>query len=347
MKKVLVTGGTGVVGKTLVKQLIKKGYQVRILSRNGFCGGSFDDSDSFDGLSRHGLSSVEILQGDIRDIDVLTSAVKDISIVFHLAAMLDIHPSPLNNCTGNGRTLFDLYRDINVKGTEMLIKAACRAKVDRVVFFSSISVYGRKRKVVFADENTSLCPDSFYSVSKVEAEKFVLAGLNHKKEPIGVVLRPASVYGPKEKKNYTKLIKMMQYGVFITVGKGWTKRTIVHDHDLARAAILAAEHPKANGNVYNVTDGSVHSINDIRDAIASALKKKYFNIFLPEKLVHWMISLLEKFVIFGPLVSGLNNFVTDTAVCGDKIKVELGFQPEMQLYDGWKDAVKRALPHGI
>ncbi len=351
MKKVLVTGGTGVVGKTLVKQLIKKGYDVRILTRHGFHAGSENliDLTTLTGKDQGVLngkdqifSKIELFYGDIRDADALDLAVKDVSIVFHLAAVLDNYSLSRKDYF-QGKNLYNVYREVNVKATEMLVKAACKAGVDRIVFFSSISVYGKGERVDSADENTPLCPDSLYAVSKAEAEKHVLAGINHRKEPIGVVLRPASVYGPKEKKNYTRLIKMMQHGFFVTVGNGRTKRTLIHDHDLAEAAVIAAENTKACGNVYNVSDGCVHSLNDIRKAIAEALDKKYINMRIPEKWVWLLIFLLGKFMHVGSIASGLENMVTDMAVSADKIRYELGFKPEIQLYKGWKNAVKRAL----
>ncbi len=351
MKKVLVTGGTGVVGTALVKQLIKKGCYVRILTRHKFHSGSEKSIDLttfavkgqgvLNGKDQS-LSKIELFSGDIRDANALARAVKDVSIVFHLAAVLDNYSLSRKDYF-QGKTLYDVYREVNVKATEMLVKQACKAGVDRIVFFSSISVYGKNGRDNFADENTPLCPDSLYAVSKAEAEKHVLSGINHKQEPIGVVLRPASVYGPKEKKNYTRLIKIMQHGFFVTVGKGRTQRTLIHDHDLAGAAIIAAENPKACGNVYNVSDGRVHSLNDIRKAIADALDKKYINIRIPEKLVCFLIFLLGQFKHAGSIASGLENMMTDMAVSAGKIRYELGFKPEIQLYEGWKNAVKRAL----
>ena len=346
-----MTGGTGVVGKTLVKQLIKKGCDVRILTRHKFHAGAgnFIDLTTFSGKDQgalngkdHSLSKIELFSGDIRDADALARAVKDVSTVFHLAAVLDNY-SLSRKDHFQGKNLYDVYREVNVKATEMLVKQACKAGVDRIVFFSSISVYGKNGRDNFADETTPFCPDSLYAVSKAEAEKYVLAGINHKKQPIGVVLRPASVYGPREKKNYTRLIKIMQHGFFVTVGKGRTKRTLIHDHDLAKAAIIAAEHPKARGKIYNVSDGRVHSLNDIRQAIAKALDKKYVNICIPEKLVCFLIFLLGKFMNGRSIASGLENMVTDMTVSADKIQYELGFKPEMQLDGGWQDAVKRAI----
>ena len=134
---------------------------------------------------------------------------------------------------------------------------------------------------------------------------------------------------------------MIKYGFFITIGPGMTKRTLIHDSDLAVAAITATEHPEACGNIYNVTDGSVHSLNDIRKAIGKACGQKYINVFLPEFFVHCFISLLEKFRPGFLLASGMKNLVMDTAILGNRIQEELGFTPEMELDNGWKDAVER------
>ena len=344
----LVTGGTGVVGKTLVWQLMKKGYKVRILSRKGFSGmaGKSRGLNAAIGIKSDGIASQriqpEIVQGEITDPEALACAVDGVAVAFHLAARLGSH-SLIQQDQTKEHVLSDHYRHVNVQGTKRLVEAACRAGVNRVVFFSSISVYGRGSMAFAADESIAPCPESFYAASKVEAEKHVLSARNHKNEPMGVVLRPASVYGPKEKKNYDLLIKMARYGFFVTIGRGKARRTLIHDHDLARAAILAAEHPRAQGNIYNVTDGAVHSFNDIRRAIARCFKKQQINIRLPERLVSPLFPVLEKFPKAHFFASGLKNLVEDTAVSGDKIQRELGFSPQFDLKNGWQNARGRAL----
>ncbi|MFO7750521.1 MAG: NAD-dependent epimerase/dehydratase family protein [Desulfobacteraceae bacterium] len=335
-KKVLVTGGTGVVGTTLVRQLLKKGYYVRVLSRNGF-----SEHSNLAVEQHNALCRAEVVLGGITDPQALECALDGVEIVFHLAAMLGSHPLELTH-RAKGRALSDQYRQVNVEGTKRLVEAAGRIGVARIVFFSSISVYGSGKKRAFvADESCSPAPDSLYAASKLEAERCVLAARNRKNEFMGVVLRVASVYGPKEKKNYALLIKMARYGFFITIGKGNARRTLIHDHDLARAAILAAEHPKAKGNIYNVTDGKVHSFNDIRKAIALCFGKQQINIRLPERLVYSLLPMLEKFPKAHFFASGLKNLVEDTAVSGDKIQRDLGFSPRVDLKNGWKNATDR------
>ncbi len=325
--KVLVTGATGVVGRALVPQLISRGFKVRIFSR------------SAEPVSPFFSNSVHWISGDITDVKAVLKAASGVKIIFHLAAKL--------SGRADGEKEARAYNDINVRGTRILMDAAQKNRVDRVVFFSSISVYGRQEKNQVADELSVLSPDSLYSRSKARAETHVLGRNNYLGEPLGVVLRVASVYGPAQKRFYSKLIKMVDHGFFISVGRGKVRRTMIHDSDLARAALMAALHPKARGCVYNVTDGRIHRLTDCASAIGAALGKDYIQLSIPKKLVEAGLAVLGKRLENFPglpwIAATLDKLVRDCAVSGNRICSELGFRPCFELNLGWKDAVKRSL----
>ncbi|MGA9994997.1 MAG: NAD-dependent epimerase/dehydratase family protein [Pyrinomonadaceae bacterium] len=317
-KTALVTGASGAIGFTLTEHLLACGYKVRALVRNPSTLGS--------------LRGVEIVQGEINDAASLRKAVAGVSKVFHLAAKLHINnPSP---------TLHDEYRRINVDGTRSLVEAARDAEVERFIFFSTINVYGPGKPEELISEESPLRPDSFYAQTKVEGERITLAGTH------ATVLRLAAVYGPRMKGNYPRLLSALRRGRFLMIGDGGNRRTLVYVKDVCEAALLAAEHPLASGQTYNVTDGEVHSLKEIIDAMSDALGRKPPKARLPELPVRLTALVIESsFKLFGKSSpvgrATVEKFLEDIAVSGEKIQKQLGFRPRYDLQRGWRETVRQ------
>lgn len=177
MKKALVTGGCGFLGRWIVKQLLDDGVAVRVLAAPG------ESRDNVQGLD------VEILEGDVRNVDDVKRAVAGTDTVFHAAAIyLDWAPDPSR-----------MY-DVNLKGTFHVLEASRRAGVERVVYTASIVSVGRARHVALADESTPYeCWDlDFpYSRSKLHsrelAEYFAAWDLDVRVVCPGIVLGPNDI----------------------------------------------------------------------------------------------------------------------------------------------------------
>jgi nucleoside-diphosphate-sugar epimerase len=326
----LVTGATGAIGPLLVKELVRRGESVR-------------------GVARHvppvGLlpNSVQILAGDISDDQCARDVVDGVKIVFHLAARLHI-TDPKRESTSESQR-------VNVEGTKRLVEACLAANVKRLVYFSTISVYGptKGRNV---DEDATPCPESIYGMTKLAGEREVLAAQNTRSgEPLGVVLRLAAVYGPRMKGNYRRLVKGLSSGLFIPVGDGTNRRTLVYEQDAVHAALIAAQHPAAAGRIYNVSDGEVHSLDEIITSISSVIGISPPSFFLPVRPMRWLskgVDLLMGMVDSSPgLTTMIDKFAEDVAVRSDRIKRELAFQPAYSLDEGlrqtiraWKDSAE-------
>jgi UDP-glucose 4-epimerase len=267
---------------------------------------------------------------DLDDRRALEKIIRGCDIVFHLAAKLHIiNPSRADK---------EEYKKANVNGTRNVVETATSAGAKRLVFFSTINVYGSSKRGVVYDEASAANPESSYAQSKAEAESIVLNGL-----PC-VVLRLAAVYGPRMKGNYSRLLKALRQGHFVMIGNGHNRKTLVHLRDVCGAAILAGEHPQAVGRIYNVTDGQVHTLKDIVAVICEALGKKPPRFGLPIGLVRPAFGLLEDGLRLvgrdSPLGrSTVDKLVEDLAVSGDKIRRELGFQPQVDLMSGWQEVV--------
>lgn len=317
----LVTGATGALGPTLLGLLRAKGCRVRVLLQPG-------------DPSRPPSGEIETVEGDITDRRVLEAAAASADYVFHLAAKLHINnPPPQMQAE---------YERINVQGTQALVEAAQNARVRRLVFFSTISVYGPSAPGELHTERSALRPQTRYAETKARAEQCVLAiarpddGL-----PLGAVLRLAAVYGARVKGNYARLWQAVQRGRFLPLGAGRNRRTLVYDKDVAQAAWLAATHPDAAGRAYNVTDGAIHTLAEILTAMRAALGKGPYRVHVPL----WPVRAAAQGVAAAshwigrpyPAAALLDKYLEDVAVDGRAIQTDLGFTPAYDLAAGWHD----------
>lgn len=315
-KTILVTGATGATAPPLVRELVKQNHHVKVLVRN-------NPQESL-------LSNAEIIKGDLLDEKSLKTAVKDVDRIFHFAAKLHI-----NN---PDEKLKAEYEATNVEATRNLIEFS-RATCEKFIFASTINVYGTSDgETEIFDETSGLEPNGIYAETKAAAEKVVLA------ERGGVVLRLAAVYGSRMKGNFPRLAKAIKKGRFVFIGDGNNRRTLIHEKDVVKAAILCAESEKANGEIYNVTDGEIYTLREIVAAISEAFDKKPPKIKLPLSIVKPVVGIGEDLLkIVGKrldLRNMLNKINEDMAVSGAKIRQDLGFVPEFDLKKGWKQAVK-------
>lgn len=325
---VLVTGATGAIGPLVVKALRDEGHTVRTLSIDPAPAGTWP-------------ADVEARTGDVTDVSAVRAAVRGVDAVVHLAALLHRVNPPDH--------LQAIYRKINVGGTENVVECAEEEHVGRVLFFSTISVYGDTGGHI-VDERTEPRPDTLYGQTKLDAEKRVLAARDRAGNPIGVVLRLAAVYGSRVKGNYRQLFRALEKGWFVPVGRGQNRRTVIYDKDIARAAVLALGHPLAAGRLYNVSDGQYHRLAEIITAICRALGRRPPRFSLPAAPVRRTVGLLEDAIkITGrrPPVSRatIDKYLEDVAVDSGLIQRELGFAPGFDLAAGWADAVREMRRH--
>ncbi|MBC7796217.1 MAG: NAD-dependent epimerase/dehydratase family protein [Pyrinomonadaceae bacterium] len=316
-KTCFVTGATGVVGVPLVEALVEQNYKVRVLLRDEKSKSLFP-------------AGVEILQGDLFDENALNIGTAGANFVFHLAAKLHI-----NNPNSN---LAYEYKKTNVDGTKRVIDVSRKNGIEKFIFFSTINVYGASVDGQIFDENSVINPNGFYAESKAEAENLVL------NENFGVVLRLAAVYGSRMKGNYVKLLQLLRKGRFIFIGDGSNRRTLIHQSDVAKASILAAQSPDSCGQIFNVTNGKIHSLQEIIGAMSFNLNRPAPKLKLPLAPVRFGVGVAEN--IGGILKLNLpincallEKFVEDVAVSGLKIRQKLNFQPTFDLVEGWRETI--------
>ena len=249
--KIAITGGTGCLGRALIKKLTENRFRLRLLVRP-------HEQQIF---SSH--KKAKIIVGDINSPEALADLTKDAEIVFHLAGK--VHSLPRSRADEN-----EFYR-VNTEGTRLLIKAAAKNKARRIVFYSTVGVYGEVADF-HGDEKSPCNPLTVYSKSKYNAEKLVLN--SHKSGgPDGVVLRFPVVYGPYDRGNMAKLIKAIYYRYFFLIGDGNSVRSMISSANSATAAILAAIEPIAANEIFCASDDRDHSLLELVESICTALRR--------------------------------------------------------------------------
>ena len=250
---VLVTGGAGYVGSHVVRKLLAQGRRVRVL--DSFMYGS------------HGLAAVrrhpnlELLEGDIRHMDTLTRAVKGVDRVIALAAIVGDQACDLDP---------DETGTINLEATKLLAEVCQRAKVRRVVFASSCSVYGANSNLTL-NEGSWLNPVSLYARTRIRSE----AELLRRSGDLSVaILRLATVFGLSARMRLDLVVNTFTAHAYfnrqVRVFGGAQWRPNLHCQDAADAFIAAADAPDeaVRGEIFNVGDnGANHTIREVADIV--------------------------------------------------------------------------------
>jgi nucleoside-diphosphate-sugar epimerase len=229
---VCVTGGTGFVGRALVRRLLANGAQVRVLAR---------PSPRADALEAEGA---EVVRGDMNDASAIDRAVERAEIVYHTAAMVE---GP-----GNREKFFDA----NVRATDSVLHASLRAKPRRIVYLSSIAVYGPASPDERIDEDTPLddLPGErdFYAWSKIEADKLATRFAKNSAVPL-TILRPGVIFG-SGRPLPTALLGARIGKLDIVFGRRNQPFPLTYIENLIDAMELAAREPENDSRQYIVID---------------------------------------------------------------------------------------------
>jgi nucleoside-diphosphate-sugar epimerase len=237
---VLVTGGAGYVGSVVVDELLERGFRVRAL--DALLHGSVPSL-----LQSWGNRRFEFVKGDVRDAEARTRALEGISAVVHLAAIVG-DPA----CARHP----ELAREVNLEATKALLTDAEQAGVERFVFASTCSNYGKMNNGDLADETVELKPVSLYAETKVAAEGEVLG----RRKLAPTCLRFATVYGTSPRMRFDLTVNEFTRDLevldeLVVFGEQFW-RPYVHVRDAASAIALVLEAPLdlMAGEVFNVGD---------------------------------------------------------------------------------------------
>lgn len=311
----LVTGATGFIGGALVRRLQAAGERVRALVRDPAR------------LAQAGLTVAEVSQGDITDPAAVDRAVQGVDTVYAIAG------------TFREPSLTDArYREVNVEAVRLMLEAAQRHGVRRVVHCSTVGIHGNVGSTP-ATEATPIRPEGIYEVTKAEGDALALGFARAGGGPEVVVIRPAPVYGPGDTR-LVKLYKLAARDRVILLGDGRPHYHMIFIDDLVEAFRLAGTVPGISGEAFIIAGEECPTLEEVVRRIGRITGHAEQKILkFPAGPVLALGDLCER--VFRPL--GLSPpiyrrriefFVNNRAYDTAKARAKLGFLPKVGLDEG-------------
>jgi UDP-glucose 4-epimerase len=269
--RVLVTGGAGFIGSNLVRGLLSRGDEVRVL-------------DNFSTGNRANLSeiidAIEIVEGELRSYERVHNATRGVEVVYHLGALGSVPRSVQDPLTSSA---------VNVEGTLNVLLAARDEGIRRVVFSSSSSVYGSRTDLPVTEAMPS-DPISPYGVAKLAAERYCVSFSRVYESFETVVLRYFNVFGPRQSpfSQYAAMVPLfitaIARGEPVTIfGDGEQSRDFTYVENVVDATLRASDADGASGQIFNIAAGSPASVNAVAEAIGRILGKPVERLHEPPR----------------------------------------------------------------
>ncbi|CAG0953093.1 UDP-glucose 4-epimerase [Methanosarcinales archaeon] len=264
--KCLVTGGAGFIGSHIIRHLLERGYET-------ICLDNFDPTYDINTKKRNispflENNNFELIEGDVRDRELLKKAITDIDYIFHEAALVSVVESMKNPA----KTI-----EINTIGTFNILEAAISGNVKKVILASSAAVYGDSLELP-KKEIMIPAPKSPYAISKLDCE--YAARIYFEEHGLKTTsLRYFNVYGPRQDPTspyaaaipifLQKALKNQKIRIY---GDGMQTRDFVFVNDVVHANELVMS--KGDGKTFNVANGIATSINEIAEKIIKQTNSK-------------------------------------------------------------------------
>lgn len=306
MQKILVTGGAGYIGSVLTRQLLEKGYSVRVIDNLMYGGEPIIDLFNY--------PNFEFIKGDVRNREDVAKAVEGVDSIAHLAAIVG-DPA----CAQQP----ELSKSTNIDGSKLLYEVANQSGVKKFVFASTCSNYGKMENPdEYVHEDSKLAPVSLYAETKVSVEQYLLSQpTTNNCKP--TCLRFSTVYGlslrPRFDLTVNEFAKELAMGRELVVFGEQFWRPYCHVYDLARSVVTVIEADPAivSFDVFNVGDTS----------------ENYQKKMIVDEVLKVIPGAKIKYV-------SKNEDPRDYRVAFEKIKNKLGFELMFKVPDGIKQIVK-------
>ncbi|MBC7947272.1 MAG: NAD-dependent epimerase/dehydratase family protein [Chitinophagaceae bacterium] len=307
--RVLVTGGSGFIGSRLVEELLKSGHNVRILDK---------------AMSSRYPDICQI--GNVCDPEAVDRAVKDVDLVYHLAAEHRDDVRPIS-----------LYYEVNVDGSKTVAEACASNGVKQIVFTSSVAIYGLNAGT--PTEATPPNPFNDYGRSKFQAEEVLHKWYSADTSRQLTIVRPTVVFGEGNRGNVFNLVKQITSGHFVMVGNGNNRKSMAYVGNVAAFLNFAGPSEQSGIRVYNYVDKPDLSMNELVGKVRGFMGKSPdsflripYGIGMAGGACFDMISALtgRNFPISRVRVK---KFCADTTISVDALKAT-GFTPPFTLGKG-------------
>jgi nucleoside-diphosphate-sugar epimerase len=312
-RKILVTGGTGFLGRALCARLQNDGYLVRASVRKKVGGV---------------LGDFEIVQGELSPLFDWSAPLQTVDTVLHVAARAHI----MHDKEGG----LGEFRLINVDSTLNLARQAARVGVRRLIFISSLGVNGAETFNKPFNAHDKPKPHSHYSISKYEAE----VGLRALALETGmevVIVRPPIIYGLNSPGNFGTLIRWLHRGLPLPLGAVTkNRRSLVGLDNLVDLILTCVDHPNAANQTFLVSDGEDLSTTELLKRIGNAMNCSTHLLPVPVNLLAFTMGLLGKQVIAQRLLGSLQADITETCEL-------LDWKPPLSVDEGLHRAVNQSI----
>lgn len=327
-KKTLITGAAGFIGSHLVDHLLEQKFspaKLRLVIA------PWDDLGNLSHLKPSVLQKLEIIKADIRNKEAMRAATKGVDTIYHLAARIDFE----------GKTFND-YKDVNVDATSYLLNGVEKDNFKKFVFFSSIGVFGLPAgigDILGWDETHPKTYTNYYGQSKWEGEKLVMAAHDKFKIPYAII-RPASVYGPREKGPTLALYRAINHHQFVMIGNGDNKMHYVYVNDLVTGTVQAAQ-SRASASDYILAGDRPIPFKEIVKDVAASINQTVPSFYLPTNLalaaaygMDLVGKVLHKQMPLFP--SRVRTMTTTYYYSIAKARREIGYDPQVTFKKGSK-----------
>ncbi len=323
LKKVLVTGGSGMIGRAVISNLVaSKKCQVRTQVRN-----RLEARKSIGDVVD--LTLVEMESADFTRVgdQEMRALTKDCQFVVHAAGLAHKEAAA-----------YQEYEVVNVRATHQLAEACIFNKVNTLIFLSTSAVYG-KGPFSNIGEAGPLSAKTPYAVSKATSEQYLstLAG----KIPRIVILRPSLVFGAGDRGNMLSLIRQVKEEKYVHVSGGVTTKSVICSHDLAQGIGLCLERLPEGYHVFNIANPKAESMRDLVDSIAAGLNitKKFPSV--PQGMLKIGLKAAQALMPGKVAVTPeqVEKLATETTCSIDKLVQATGFAPATDL----KSAIKQEI----
>ena len=326
MKKVLVTGATGFLGKYVVEELVEHGYQVRAFGRNSQVGRSLENS------------SVNFFQGDLTKAEDVVEACKGMDMVVHAGALSTVW-GPWE----------DFYQ-ANVLGTKYVLEACRQTGIQRLVYVSSPSIYAAPKDQLGIKESDAPEGNNLnnYIRSKLASEKL----FKDYPDVPSIILRPRGLFGIGDTSILPRVINLSQKIGIPLIGDGRQLMDMTCVENVALAIRLALETPEAKGEVYNITNGEPRAFRDLLEESLIGLGCPIRYRKIPAYLLSGIASSLE-FLYKSLNLKGEPPLIRYTyyllrysqTLDISKAERELGYRPKISISEGIEQYVQDYRKH--
>lgn len=314
--KVSIIGGSGFIGENL-HHALQSEYEVCNIDKNQ-------------------SSSFSTVIADVRNISELNAAIQNPDWIVLLAAEHKDNVSP-----------FSLYYDVNVKGTENVLNLMREKNIRKIIFTSTVAVYGLNK--TNPDENFPTEPFNDYGKSKLQAEELLRAWYNEApQDRTLIIVRPTVVFGPKNKGNVYNLLQQILSGKFLMIGNGENKKSMAYVGNLVSFIHFSMNETKGTGyQLFNYADKPDLTTNQLVKIISqlsgtklSQLRIPYFVGYLAGLTFDMMSKITGKEMVISSI--RIKKFCATTQYSNKKVE-EFDFKAPMTLQEGLNQTIKSLL----